>query len=127
VWSRPPLFAILFGMTATTVWFNPNCSKCRAVREILTERGVEADYRHYLETPPTLEELARVLEGMDGTAQNILRSKEAAYGELGLAEATDGECLQALTAHPELLNRPILEHEGKSIVARPAELALDLL
>ncbi len=76
------------------------------MREILTERGVEADYRHYLETPPTLENLHESWRGWMGQRRTSFDSKEAAYGELGLAEATDGECLQALTAHPELFESP---------------------
>lgn len=115
-------------MSDTTVWFNPACSKCRALRGILEERGVEAEYRHYLEEPPTraeLEELAGLL-GMEDVSP-MVRAKDAAFTELELAGADAGRMLDAVVAHPALLERPVMVHRGRALIARPPEKALELL
>ncbi|MEZ5990281.1 MAG: ArsC/Spx/MgsR family protein [Planctomycetota bacterium] len=111
-----------------TVWYNPRCSKCRALRALLEERGVEAVYRDYLAEPPTGAEVARLLAalGLDDPLP-ILRSGEPAFAELGLAEAGREARAGALTSHPALLQRPILERGGRAVVARPPERGLDLL
>jgi arsenate reductase len=115
-------------MSDTTVWFNPSCSKCRALRGILEERGVEAEYRHYLEEPPTkaeLEQLAGLL-GLEDPSP-MLRAKDAAFTEMGLAGADAGSMLDAVVAHPALLERPVLVHRGRAVIARPPERALEIL
>ena len=113
---------------ATVVWHNPNCSKSRGVKALLEERGIEAEYRHYLEQPPTVAELeviANLLGSEDGA--ELLRPKEAEYSELKLADADRATRLAAVVAHPKLLNRPVFVHDGRAIVARPSERALELL
>ena len=111
-----------------TVYFNPRCSKCRKLRELLEERGVAARYRLYLEEPPTVEELGSLLEklGVEDPAA-IMRSKEAAWSELGLRAADAAKRLAALAQHPQLLERPILVRGQRAVVARPPEKALELL
>ena len=109
------------------VFFNPRCSKCRTVRGILEERGIEADYLRYLESTPSRDDLERVLE-MLGTddPRDMMRTGEAIYEELGLAEGDRDRLLDAMVEHPILIERPIVIHEGKAIIARPPELALKI-
>lgn len=115
-------------MAVTTVYFNPNCSKCRQLKSILDEREIVADYRHYLEEPPTVDELKEILRAIGADdAQTIVRSKESVYTELGLKEASVEQLLQAVSANPKLLERPIVLRSGRGVVARPPEKVKELL
>jgi len=110
------------------VWFNPRCSKSRGLKELLEQRGVQAEYRDYLEQPPTVAELENLLTllGTDD-ALTILRSKEAAFSEHALAEADTATRLAAIAATPGLLERPILVIGDRAVVARPPERANEIL
>ena len=114
-------------MTEVRVFFNPSCSKCRTVRSILEERGLDADYVRYLEQTPTREELERVLELL-GTEdpREMMRTGEDVYRNLGLATANRDELLDAMVEHPILIERPIVIHGGRAVIGRPPERALDL-
>jgi arsenate reductase len=111
-----------------TVYFNPACSKCRTVSGILAERGVDADVVEYLDTPPDragLERLLRLLGTDDPRA--ILRQEEPTAAALGLGDAGREAVLDAIAAHPELLQRPIVVVGDRAVVARPPERVLELL
>jgi arsenate reductase len=110
-----------------SVYFNPKCSNCRTVQSILQEKGVEASYVRYLEQAPTREDLEQVLKRL-GTddPREIVRTKEPEYRELGLARASREELLDAMVAHPILIQRPIVIAGDKAIVARPGERVLEL-
>jgi arsenate reductase len=111
-----------------TFYSNPDCSKCRTVSGILAERGVEADVVEYLRVPPDRAALARLLEllGTDDPA-TIVRRDEPAFAELGLDGAGRDVLLDAIAAHPELLQRPIVVVGDRAVVARPPERVLELL
>ncbi len=111
-----------------TVWFNPACSKCRGARDLLSERGVEANYLRYLEEAPgrdQLEEVLKLLGTNDPRA--IIRTGEAVYTELGLDSAGRDELLEAMAAHPILIERPIAIAGGRAVIGRPPERVLELL
>ena len=112
----------------TTVWFNPQCSKCRTVHGILDEKGVAADYVRYLEQAPSRAELERVLKllGTDDP-RAIMRAGEDKYKELGLAGADRDQLLDAMTANPILIERPIIVRGDKAVVGRPPERVLEIL
>jgi len=111
-----------------TVWFNPACSKCRAVKTLLEDRGIDASYRLYLEQAPSVEEIEDLLSKLgDPEARQLLRTKDAAFAELNLAEATPASRIEASCVTPSLLNRPIVVRGERAIVARPPELALEVL
>jgi arsenate reductase len=111
-----------------SVFFNPACSNCRTAQAILEERGVDAEYIRYLEKAPSREELERVLE-MLGTddPRAIVREKEPVYAELELADGGRDELLDAMVAHPILIQRPIVIRGDRAVVARPPERLLELL
>lgn len=113
---------------ATTLYFNPSCSKCRSADSILRERGVEAEVVRYLDTPPGVEELRRLmgLLGIDDP-RLMMRTGESVYAELGLADADPDRLLEAISQHPILLERPILVIGDRAVIARPAERVLELL
>jgi arsenate reductase len=105
------------------LWHNPRCSKSRAAHELLGDR---ATTRRYLEQPPTREELEAVLVKL-GTddPRVILRTGEPAYA--GLEQATREQLLDAMAAHPELVERPIAVRGDRAVLGRPPERVLDLL
>ncbi|MDP9388050.1 MAG: arsenate reductase (glutaredoxin) [Actinomycetota bacterium] len=112
----------------TTVYFNPACSKCRTVEGILAERGVEAEYVRYLEQAPTREALEEVmgLLGIDDP-RAMMRTGEPIYAELHLEDADREALLDAMVAHPVLIERPIVVRGGRAVIARPAERVLEVL
>ena len=112
----------------TSVFFNPECSNCRTAQGILQERGVEADYIRYLESAPTRADLEDVLVKL-GTddPREILRTKEPVYAELGLESADRDQLLDAMVANPILIQRPIVIHGDRAVVARPPERLLEIL
>jgi len=112
----------------TKIYFNPSCSKCRDALEILKERNIEPEVIRYLDTPPTisdLEEAMRLLSIDD--PRQMMRTAEPEYRDLGLADATNEELLQAIVAHPRLLERPIFILGDRAVIGRPAERVLELL
>lgn len=112
----------------TTVFFKPDCTNCQTVEGILNERGVEADYVRYLEQAPTREDLERVMKllGTDDP-RDMMREKEPVYTELGLQNAGRDELLDAMTANPILIQRPIVIRGDRAIIARPPERVSELL
>jgi arsenate reductase (glutaredoxin) len=111
-----------------TVFFNPSCSKCRGARDLLEERGVEAEYVRYLDDAPSRAELERVM-GLLGTddPRAMMRTGEPVYAELGLADAGRDALLDAMAEHPILIERPIVIRGDRAVIARPPERLLDLL
>ncbi len=110
-----------------SVYFNPSCSKCRVTRELLDERGVDAEYFRYLDESPSLPELERVM-GMLGIEdpRAMMRTGEPRYAELGL-EAVEGEgLLEAMAANPILIERPIVIRGDRAVIARPPDRLLEL-
>ena len=110
------------------MWFNPRCSKCRTTQGILAERGVDASYVEYLEQAPTKAELQRVLQllGADD-ARAIARTGEPEWTELGLADKSSDEILDAMVEHPILIERPIVIRGDRAVIGRPPENVLALL
>jgi arsenate reductase len=111
-----------------TVLFNPRCSKCRQARDLLDQRGVEAELVHYLQDTPSRHEIVRIygMLGIDDPRQ-MMRKGEAPYSELGLAGADDDALFDAMAAHPILIERPIVIVGDRAVVARPPERLLELL
>jgi arsenate reductase len=110
------------------LYVNPACSKCRSALAILDEHPIEPEQVRYLDTPPTVSELGRLmgLLGIDDPRQ-MMRTGEPEYTELRLDEASAPELLDAITKHPILLERPIFVAGDRAVVARPPERLLDLL
>ncbi len=110
------------------VWFNPGCSKCRGARDLLAERNIDADYLRYLDDSPPATEIRRVmgLLGIDDP-RAMMRTGEAVYRELALADKQGDELVAAMVEHPVLIERPIVIRGDRAVIARPPEKLLDLL
>ncbi len=114
--------------TDLVVWYNPRCSKCRGVDELLAAHGVPAQRVFYLDDPPPRAEIRRVLDLLGGgDPRAMMRTGEARYTELGLADATPDALVDAMARYPELIERPIVIRADRAVVARPPELLLALL
>jgi arsenate reductase len=110
------------------VWYNPRCSKCRGADELLAAHGVPARRVRYLDDPPSPAEIGRVLALLRAADPRILmRTSEPRYTELGLAQASAGELVAAMSRYPELIERPVVIWADRAVVARPPELLLPLL
>lgn len=109
-----------------TIWHNPRCSKSRGACDILAERGVDASVVRYLDTSPSRAEIEDVLRKL-GTddPRAIIRTGEPEYD--GLEDADRDTLLDALAAHPRLIERPIVIKGDRAVVARPPELVNELL
>lgn len=110
------------------LYFNPACSKCRTADALLKEHDIEATIVRYLDRPPTLDELLDLMARLGiADPRNMMRTGESLYSELGLDEASSAELLEAIAAHPILLERPIFVSGGRAVIARPPERLLELL
>ncbi|QUS40319.1 arsenate reductase (glutaredoxin) [Tardiphaga alba] len=111
-----------------TIYHNPRCGTSRTTLALLQERGVEPVVIEYLKTPPDRQQLKALAKAVGGV-RGLLREKEAVYGELGLADPTQGDdaLLDAIAAHPILLNRPVVVTPKGARVCRPAETVLEIL
>lgn len=116
-------------MTDITIWHNPRCSKSRAALEILQQAGVTPTVRLYLEAPPSPAELSDVVRRLGTSPRACLRTGEAPYEELGLADAnkSDAELIDAMAAHPILIERPIVLAGDKAVIGRPPERVREVL
>lgn len=111
-----------------TLYHNPRCSKSRETLALLTAHGVEPEIVRYLESPPDRDTLQILLQklGMASTRQ-LMRTKEDLYKALGLENASESELLDALAAHPALLERPIVINGDRARLGRPPEAVLAIL
>lgn len=113
----------------TRVFHNPRCSKSRQTLALLEERGINPEIIRYLETPPSADEVALIIQKLGCSARDIMRTKEDLYKELGLNNNafSEEELIAAMVAHPKLIERPIVLHAGKAAMGRPPESVFDIL
>ena len=112
-----------------TVFHNPACGTSRNVLAMIRAAGHEPIVIDYLKTGWTRPQLAALLAAMGATPREILREKGTPAADLGLLASgvTDDEILDAMVAHPVLVNRPIVQTPKGTALARPSERVLDLL
>ena len=111
-----------------TLFHNPRCSKSRAVKALLEERGVSFAICHYLEDPLTADDLRGLMRKLAlKTPRGITRTKEPIYGELGGNDLGDDELIEAMLQHRVLIERPILIRGDRAVIGRPPENAEQLL
>lgn len=116
-------------MSAVTIFHNPRCGTSRNTLALIRNAGIEPTVVAYLETPPSREQLVQLIAASGLSVRDVMRSKEALCSELGLNDAarTDAELIDAMLAHPALINRPIVVTELGTRLCRPSELVLDIL
>ncbi len=116
-------------MSTVVIYHNPRCSKSRATLRLLEQRGIAPTVVEYLNQPPTAEQIRQILDLLGKTPREIMRRKEAEYQANGLdnADLSDDQLIDAITANPKLLERPIVLANGKAAIGRPPENVLDIL
>lgn len=107
---------------------NPRCSKSRATKALLEERGASFEERLYLEAPLDAAELGELAQRLGRPIAQFVRSGEGAFAEAGLSAASsEAELVAAVAAHPILMERPILVSSARALIGRPPESVLELL
>jgi arsenate reductase len=111
------------------IYHNPGCGTSRNTLALIRHVGVEPHVIEYLKTPPARELVRQLIARMGITVREVLREKGTPYAELGLGDPdlTDDDLLDAIEAHPILLNRPIVVSPAGAKLCRPSEAVLDLL
>lgn len=113
-----------------TIYHNPQCSKSRATLKLLEEKGIDPDIIEYMNEPPDIETLKKLITLLDVPVRDLLRSHEKVFKDAGLddEELTDDEILDALSQCPTILQRPIVVvDDKKAAIGRPPENILEIL
>ena len=111
------------------IYQKPTCTTCRQVHAALRESGVDFTAVDYYVDPIPRAKLVELLAKMGMTPRQLLRTREAVYKALKLAERelTDDEMIDLMVEHPDLIQRPIVEKGRRAVLARPAERLRDIL
>ncbi|HUH33505.1 MAG TPA: arsenate reductase (glutaredoxin) [Daejeonella sp.] len=110
------------------IYHNSRCSKSRGACEILRDHKIEAEVIDYLKTPPTASEIRQILEKLNMKAAELVRKTEDVYkSNFANKEYSEGEWIKILAENPILIERPIVVHGNKAVIARPPEKLLELL
>ena len=112
---------------SVTIYHNPRCSKSRKTLELIQGKGVEPEIVEYLNTPPSAAELKEILTKLGMSASEIVRKKEAKEEGIDVASLDEDALIEALSAHPRAIERPIVVKGGKAVMGRPPENVDDLL
>lgn len=112
-----------------TIYHNPACGTSRNTLALIRAAGIEPKVVEYLKTPPTRDELARMIADAGLTVRQAIREKGTPYAELGLdrPDLTDEQLLDAMLKDPILINRPFVVTPLGTRLARPSEAVLDIL
>lgn len=111
------------------IYHNPKCGTSRNTLALIRHAGVEPEVIEYLRTPPTREQLAGLIAAAGLAVRDAIRAKEAPYASLGLANTAldDAALLDAMLAHPSLIERPLVQTTLGTRMARPSERVLEIL
>lgn len=112
-----------------TLYHNPRCTKSREALALLESKGVKTHIIEYLKTPLTAQEIRDLLDKLGLFAQDIIRTNEPEYKDLGLFNAryTEEGLIELLAKYPKLIQRPIAVNGNRAVIARPAEKLLEIL
>ena len=115
--------------TDYVIYHNPACGTSRNVLGLIRNAGIEPQVIEYLKTPPSRTLLAQLIERMGCPVRSVLREKGTPYAELGLGDPalSDEQLLDAMMAHPILINRPFVVTPRGVRLCRPSEVVLEIL
>ena len=116
-------------MNNLTIYHNPRCSKSRQTLELIKEKGIEPEIILYLEHPPTVSVLSKILEYLQIKPRDLLRKGEDEYKSFNLKDTglDDSVILEIMSENPKLIERPIVLSGDKAIIGRPPENVLELI
>lgn len=110
-----------------TIYHNPRCSKSRQTLAILEEKKADLNVVDYLTTPPSKAELKRILGMLGMKAAEIIRKKEARDAGLDITAMSEAALVDAMVAHPIIIERPIVVAGDKAVMGRPPENVLSII
>ncbi len=112
-----------------TIYHNPACGTSRNTLDLIRHAGIEPTVIEYLKTPPSKEQLAKIISDAGLSVREAIREKGTPYEELGLADPalSNDQLLDAMIATPILINRPLVVTEMGTRLCRPSEVVLDIL
>jgi arsenate reductase len=112
-----------------TIWHNPNCSTSRKVLGLIRASDVEPKIVDYVQAPPSIAAITAALKAMEMRPRDLLRRRGTPYDELGLSDETlsDAELIEAMHAHPILIERPVVRSPKGTRLCRPPERVHDIL
>jgi arsenate reductase (glutaredoxin) len=111
----------------SVIYHNPRCSTSRKTLDLLRDNGIEPTVVQYLKTPPSRAELAKMIRDAGIDVRTAVRKRESLYDELGLADASDDELLDAMAANPILIERPFVVTPKGTRLARPMDTVREIL
>ena len=111
----------------TVIYHNPRCSTSRKTLDLLRDNGIEPEIVLYLKNPPSRAELVDMIAAAGIDVRAAVRKREALYTELGLADASDDELLDAMAEHPILIERPFVTTAKGTRLARPIDSVREIL
>ncbi|MES2383219.1 MAG: arsenate reductase (glutaredoxin) [Pseudomonadota bacterium] len=116
-------------MAEITIYHNPQCGTSRNTLALIRNSGAEPEVIEYVQTPPSRETLRQLISAMGIPVRELIREKGTPYAELQLDNPalTDEQLLDAMGAHPILINRPIVVTPLGTRLCRPSETVLDIL
>ncbi len=110
------------------IYHNPRCRKSRETLQLIEDRGQKPEIIEYLKTPPSKAELTNLIKTLGVKPADLIRKGEAEYKELYKGKIlSDEEWIDAMIAHPKLIERPIVVEGKSAILGRPPENVLELL
>ncbi|HKI62704.1 MAG TPA: arsenate reductase (glutaredoxin) [Mariprofundaceae bacterium] len=113
---------------AIVIYHNPRCSKSRQTLALLKERNINPEVIEYLHTPPTVEELDRILQMLDMEPESLMRRGEDAYREhFKGRDLSRQQAINLMVQNPIVIERPIVVHDDKAAIGRPPESVLAIL
>ncbi|MEL4013992.1 glutaredoxin-dependent arsenate reductase [Dryocola clanedunensis] len=116
-------------MSNITIYHNPACGTSRNTLEMIRNSGSEPTIIYYLDTPPTRDELGKLISDMGISVRALLRKNVEPYEQLGLDEDkfSDEQLIDFMLQHPILINRPVVVTPLGTRLCRPSEIVLDIL
>ena len=114
-------------MPKSVIYHNPKCSTSRKTLDLLRDNGIDPEVVQYLKTPPSRAELVKMIKDAGIDVRTAVRKREAVYDELGLADASDDELLDAMAEHPILIERPFVVTPKGTRLARPIDAVREIL
>ncbi|MDZ4263320.1 MAG: arsenate reductase (glutaredoxin) [Pseudomonadota bacterium] len=114
---------------SVVVYHNPRCSKSRETLQLLQAQGVEPEVVEYLKTPPSKERLKQLLKMLGLEPRELMRQQEPEYEALGLDDPalSREQLVEAMVAHPKLIERPIVVKGDKAAIGRPPQQVLEII
>lgn len=111
----------------SVIYHNPKCSTSRKTLDLLRDNGIEPTIVQYLKTPPSRDELVRLINDAGIDVRAAVRKRESLYAELDLADADDDRLLDAMAEHPILIERPFVVTPKGTRLARPIDAVREIL